>query len=271
MPKSVQAYAGNVIIARELFKPVTVDGKWTYEDEWNEEGNTGLADADPEYVHYFKVYEGGSETPTKDGKAIAKLKHDKENNLYALYEFLTDPSISGVGGPWGMGDKGDVGFFRDGYVYYFAVEWKDRKNLEPRAVRYRPTEKEKKEFLNPDDYFSAGSFENISVYGPTQHVIYEWEVFKEFFNGGSQIPIRLGMYDSATDITALWPTSCLGYEVDKYGILMFSSKIVIPEYPLGMSQYSTIAAIATAMGILARKLSSKDKITRREYLSASLL
>jgi len=269
-PSSAEAYAPDVIVARKLFKPVTVDGKWTYEDEWNEEGNTGLGDANPEYVHHFKMTTKG--TATKEGMTIAKVKHDEENNLYVLEEFLTDPSISGVEGPWGMGDKALVNFLKGNHVYVFQAEWKDPKNLVPSAMRCRPgynLDRKTIEDLNPNDYFTAASSCDTSIYGQSQHVIYEWKIFREFFEGKTQIPIQLMTYDSATDTTAVWPVLATISDANKFGKLEISSDVVIPEYPLGMNQYSNVAGLGIAMtslGILIGRLSPRDRITRREFM-----
>jgi len=249
-----QAYAPDVIVARKLFKPVTVDGKWTYEDEWNEEGDTGIAYSRHDYVHHLNS--DGS------GKSICKIKHDDEN-VYWILEVLTDTSFMGRSTPPG-GDGCAIFLFKNRYNYWFDGGWESSTEFVTKAMKKSGSMEGKYEVDHSlDDLYEIASSIGRSVYQTTPHVIYECRISKEFLEGRKEIPMNLVTVETETMTNMGWPTFF------EYGKLQLSEEVVIPEYPLGMNQYSNVAGLGIAMtslGILIGRLRSRDRITRREFL-----
>jgi hypothetical protein len=182
-PPPAEAYNG-VLLSYPLVNPVTIDGKWTNPQEWSDASQT------PQRIGYFA---GNGSRVAVDVRIL--LKHD-DRNLYALVDFLSDPSVSpGLSNPdsaWfyldTLGNGGDKEQKDDLAAW---INWRSATKAAVELLDYQD-----KGVSLPEGMQGASSADaSNDPFSSSPHMIYEISIPRSLFNGPSDPAMLVHVQD----------------------------------------------------------------------------
>jgi len=264
IPRPVRAYSGDTAVAQVLKYPVTIDGTpMTSPEEWNDEG-VGKPGEEGDRAVGSQSLEGL--------EGIFKFKWYPGDALYFWGASLGDKKIN-------RGDSFVIALTKNAISYSFDMERKNGSSLKyefwrgtlehateevPDAISWTKIEEV------PDANFSGQSSIASSMYSQDSCVNFEGKIDMKFFedikpdkNGKIRVPMSAYLYDPGQNAYAKFPWKTTNINRGStWGYLEFDPT-VISEFPI--LQYGSVAGISVLSALLAKKLVSKDRITRREF------
>ena len=246
----VNAHQGTAVTCPRLWNSVTVDGRWTDNDEWSDSSETSMF-----------AYPKKGQFPAE---AYFRTKHD-DQYLYLLWDFPTDTAL-GFNTGTGYGDEA-----------YMIVDPKNDGSLAPKNddfIVLLKWLKGGKFEISKSDYdgerwrsayaeaILGNSSLSQSAYSSKPHAIYECAIPMEYFLNLTTVGFASFVYDSqkAPYTEMLYPNEFDYNAPRSWADLTFSS-IVIPEFPIGFaSVILTVSICAVLLVASKRRINFKSTV-----------
>jgi len=210
-----------------LANPVTIDGKWTTADEW-----------DDTYRVSMYVIQGPEST------GYIRLKHDADF-LYLLVDFISDTTPASK--QTQKGGQSDYDHFNVGID-------KDVNDTNTECCDTTVDIRWNNGKVAPDPVtplWVEGAMSYDATNDPdskTSHAIYEFSIPMGTFEKNSAI--RASVWDRSRAVNMHWPRYQGSWSMKYFGDLV-SSEIVVPEFPFG--PIMILASVVLATAVVARR------------------
>jgi len=215
-------------------KAVTLDGRWTSQDEWTDTSEAALTPW------------GGS------GTAYLRVKHDN-SSLYVLLDFISDQALAVEDRPLKYGDSALIAFGMDQTVTYsFQTTWIE-------ADRFRLTAWNGSKLLETDLKSLSSSSNDASQdpYSQEPHLIYEFRVPKDIVTNPTSFTANL--FDGNDEVFMFWPARNNTSTEAQWGLLTLVDT-PIPEFPsqvLSTVLFSSVALAVVILTIAQRRIRNR--------------
>lgn len=225
---------GNQVSIPVMTKQVTLDGKWTSNDEWGD----------------------SIEFTTPGG--FFRLKHD-QSDLYALFDYVSDNALENYDVAWIYVDTlKNGGSTPQTDDYGFSLQWSSPTHSSLVMQKGTGTD-----WANASPAMHSAVSSTVATddpYSSNPHVIYEFKVPLSILpQGATSIGVRLAMQNGATSTWMVYPKDSIRTTPNQWGAMELGSS-PIPEFP------ATIPVLALAL-IASTYLLKRARMKSREQVS----
>lgn len=241
----VQAQAVNTMTCFTLQNPVTVDGRYTGQDEWQDSLELSL-------VSYIGQ---GTINWTGNGSAYIKTKHDNAF-LYVLVDFVSVPTANVDDGSWITLDvKHNGGNSLSSDDIGFEITW-----ISGGKTKFGATEVSGGNWVDasvPANALGASSLnaEN-DPHSTVAHSIYEFRIPTSSFTGTNEVGFSVGVWNDAAKVLMLWPGGRLRSTPATWGNLELSTTTV-PEFEGANALILAFLTLSLVVGVFRARRSNR--------------